>query len=176
MARTARLPQTIRTDRLLLTPLRPGDAEEMVLVLASPRLYDVIGGAPPTVEELRVRYAAQARGESPDGSEEWLNWVVRHTDGTPVGTLQATVDRRDGRADVAWVIGADWQGRGYAAEAAAAMVTALIGAGVSWVTAHIHPTHHASQAVARSCRLTPTPEHHDGEQRWEWRRSAGPAG
>ena len=61
------------------------------------------------------------------------------------------------------------QGHGYGSEAAAAMVHALIRAGVPWVTAHVHPDHAASEAVARACRLTPTEEFQDGERRWEWR-------
>ena len=40
---------------------------------------------------------------SPDGSEEWLNWVVREKESNAaVGTLQATI--AGDRAFVAWVI------------------------------------------------------------------------
>ena len=38
---------TIVTERLLLIPLRPEDADEMVDVLADPRLHQFIGGHPP---------------------------------------------------------------------------------------------------------------------------------
>lgn len=52
-------------------------------------------------------------------SEQWLNWVVR-VDGAAVGYVQATV--HDGiRAAVAWVIGAQCQGHGYATAAGRAM-------------------------------------------------------
>ena len=40
---------TIGTERLLLTPLRIADADEMVDVLADPRLHQFIGGRPATL-------------------------------------------------------------------------------------------------------------------------------
>ena len=55
-----------------------------------------------------------------------------------------------GRAEVAWIIGAHGQGHGYGSEAAAAMVHALIRAGVPWVTAHVHPDHAASEGSGAS--------------------------
>ena len=53
---------TIVTERLLLVPLRPEDADEMVDVLADPRLHQFIGGHPATLEELRARYATLTAG------------------------------------------------------------------------------------------------------------------
>ncbi len=101
-----------------LEPLAVSDATEMAVVLADPELYRVTGGRPPTEDELRRQYERQVVGRSADGTEEWLNWVVR-VDGAAAGYVQATV--HDGsRAVVAWVIGTDWQGRGLATEAAPA--------------------------------------------------------
>ena len=51
------------------------------------------------------------------------------------------------------------------------MVDALIEVGVTRVTAHIHPAHAASAAVARACRMAPTEEFDGGERLWEWRSS-----
>jgi RimJ/RimL family protein N-acetyltransferase len=172
-----RLPDPIETGRLLLTPLREDDADEMVDVLASPSVYAFTGGEPPTLADLRRRYAAMVVGHSPDRTEEWLNWIVRlrGDGGRAVGTVQATVDQEGRRAEVAWVIGADGQGRGYATESAAALVQALVGAGVTSVIAHVHPDHAASEAVARRCGLAPTEEFHDGERRWELTPGTGPA-
>ncbi len=62
----------------------------MVAVLSDPSLYEFTGGTPPTLEELTARYARQAVGHSPDGTEQWLNWVVL-LDSAPVGYVQATV-------------------------------------------------------------------------------------
>ena len=80
---------TIVTERLLLVPLRPEDADEMVDVLADPRRHQFIGGHPATLEELRARYARLTAG-SPRLEEVWRNWIVRRrADSRPVGTVSA---------------------------------------------------------------------------------------
>jgi RimJ/RimL family protein N-acetyltransferase len=99
--------------------------------------------------------------------------------GEPVGTVQATVTQRDGRwaAAVAWVVGVPWQGRGYASEAAGALVAWLTGQGAAVITAHIHPGHHVSAAVAARAGLAPTSAEADGERVWQLTTlpEAGPA-
>lgn len=143
----------IRSTRLELTPLAVADADEMVAVLADPALYEFTGGEPPTHDELRRRYAAQVAGPPAGSAEEWHNWIVRPLPGREaVGYVQATVTGGD-RAEIAWVIGAASQGHGYASEAASAIVVALGEAGVTEVIAHIHPRHHASNAVAERVGL-----------------------
>ena len=137
----------------------------MVAVLSDPALYEFTGGEPPTLDELRARYERQLVGHSPDGSDEWLNWIVRATDdGQAIGFVQATI--RDGRADIAWLIGTPWQGRGYATEAARQMLTALEQRAISHITAHIRADHVASAKVAASLGLSPTAELEDGELIW----------
>jgi RimJ/RimL family protein N-acetyltransferase len=139
----------------------------MVDVLADPGLYAFTGGEPPSLVTLEARYRVQVAG-SPDDDERWHNWIVRTLDtDEAVGYVQATVTGH-GRpeADVAWVVGARWQGRGYAAEAARAMVAWLAEAGVAVVTAHVHPDHAASAAVARKAGLEATGTVEDGEVVW----------
>jgi RimJ/RimL family protein N-acetyltransferase len=159
---------TITTERLSLSPLRAGDADELAGVLADPRLHEFIGGRPDTLEELRARHAAMLAGPGrPD--ERWRNWVVRRrADAQAVGTVQATLYRREAgwSAEIAWVVGVPWQGQGYAAEAAGALVAWLADRDVGEVVAHIHPGHAASAAVARLAGLRPTGELVDGEVVW----------
>ncbi|MET9378402.1 GNAT family N-acetyltransferase [Streptomyces sp. NPDC003035] len=158
-------PEPIRTARLTLLPLAVEHAEEMTGVLADPVLYDFIGGAPPTTPDLRARYARQVAG-SPDPGVSWCNWVVRlREEDRLAGTVQATVEGSE-VAEIAWVVGAPWQGRGIATEAARGLVDWLTAQGVRTVVAHIHPDHTASAAVATAAGLTPTDEWHDGEVRW----------
>ena len=179
----------IVTSRLVLSALQPADAAEMTAVLADERLYEFIGGRPPTAAELRERYLRLAAGSGwPD--EIWLNWIVRlRAAGEPVGTVQATVksavetavpgaapgpalagSRSIGRwlgpDGVAWVIGASWQGHGYGSEAATALVSWLRGQGTSIINAAIHPANLASAGVARRAGLVPTSAEVDGEQVW----------
>ena len=70
--------EVIETERLLLEPLRADHAVEMAAVLDDQRLHDFIGGRPATLEQLRARYIQLVAGHSADGSQGWLNWVVRH--------------------------------------------------------------------------------------------------
>ncbi|MFI6872479.1 GNAT family N-acetyltransferase [Streptomyces sp. NPDC050400] len=167
------IPGPIRTERLTLLPLEVAHADEMAAVLADPALYVFTGGEPPTPAALRVRYARQVAGP-PDPGTDWLNWVVRvatagdagDARGPLAGYVQATVTA--GRsAEVAWVVGVAWQGRGIAREAALGMARWLAGHGTRELTAHIHPDHHASAAVARALGLTPAgaPDA-DGEVPW----------
>jgi RimJ/RimL family protein N-acetyltransferase len=157
----------IASPRLRLVPLRVDDADEMAAVLAAPSLFAFTGGEPPSADELRDRYAVQVEGP-PDDDEAWRNWIVREEtdagDGAATGYVQATVT--GDTADVAWVIGEPWQGRGYASEAAQAMVGWLGMHGVRTVTAHIHPEHAASAAVVDRVGLKPTLTIEDGERLW----------
>ena len=87
-------------------------------------------------------------------------------DGAAIGTVQATVLDNGAVADVAWILGTPWQGRGYATEAASAMIRWLEGAGVGTITAHIHPSHAASVRVAERAGLEPTDILERGELVW----------
>jgi RimJ/RimL family protein N-acetyltransferase len=159
--------------RVVLVPLTISDAAEMVTVLADHDLYAFTGDRPPTLPELRARYARQVAGHSPDGTQEWRNWIIRLVTGrTAIGYVQATIVDDGTRAEIAWVVGSAWQGQGYATEAAAALVGWLDARGVRIVQAHIHPGHAASAAVASHAGLLPTGQLQDGEQLW--RKEATP--
>ena len=160
----------LESARLVLDPLRVEHADEMAPVLDDPALHRFTGGRPPTLEELRRRFARQAAGRSPDGRARWLNWTVRlRATGRAVGTAQATVwtDDAGDLADLAWVIGTAHQGQGLAKEAVGLVVTWLREQGVERLAANIHPDHGASIAVARSIGLAPTETIVDGEVRWQ---------
>lgn len=160
---------SLATPRLLLEPLTTAHTAELLPVLADPALYAFTGGTPPAAVELRARHARQVAGVSPDGSEGWLNWVLRARDtGAVAGFVQVTLTRDgDGTtADLAWLVGTAAQGRGLASEAAVAVVAALRGQGGTRFGAWVHPDHTASGAVARRCGLAPTGEVRDGEVRW----------
>lgn len=164
--REAMTTDQISSARLRLVPLTVADAAEMVGVLSGDALYAYTGGAPPGLGELRARYAGQAAG-SPDGREEWHNWILRRQPGGhAVGYVQATITGEGRRAEIAWVVGLPWQGEGYATEAARALVGWLDSRGVHVIQAHIHPRHAASAAVARRAGLRPSGAVESGEQLW----------
>jgi RimJ/RimL family protein N-acetyltransferase len=158
----------LSTERLLLEPLRIDHAEEMAPLLDDPRLHLFTGGNPPTPAELRRGYEQHLTGRSADGGR-WLNWIVRRRDdGVAVGGLQATItDRGDGFvAELAWIIAAQHQGRGYAREGAAAMATWLRQHGAPVLIADIHRDHETSMAVARAFGLGRTEAVSDEDVRW----------
>jgi RimJ/RimL family protein N-acetyltransferase len=159
----------ITSERVQLSPLMPDDAGELVDVLSDPRLYRFTGEAPTDLEGLRDRFERWATRHSPDGRERWLNWVIRDRQtGMALGTLQATVRPEEPKpvADVAWVLGVEAQGHGYASEAARALVAHLASKGIREFTAHIHPNHVASNRVASAIGMQPTEEWSAGERVW----------
>ena len=160
--------EEISTSRLVLLPLRIDHADEMAVVLSDPELHTFIGGSPATAEQLRSRYTRWVAG-SEDPAESWCNWVLRLRDeNCLVGTVQASIGHADGGevAEIAWVLGIRWQGRGLATEAARALVEWLDRQSVPTVIAHVHPDHAASAAVAAAAGLARTEHLQDGEVRW----------
>jgi len=94
---------------------------------------------------------------------------VRLRDGREaIGAVQATVTSGNDHviARLAWTIGTQHQGRGYATEAGRAMAAWLRQHGASVLVADIHPEHEASNTVARAVGLAPTDQVLDGEIRW----------
>jgi RimJ/RimL family protein N-acetyltransferase len=159
--------ELISTVRLDLLPLHADHCDEMATVLADPELYTFIGGSPPTREALRASYERMIAG-SADADVSWCNWVILlRQSGRLTGTVQATVVSGDECvAEIAWVVGTQWQGQGIATEAAQALIGWLGQQSVQMVIAHIHPRHQASAAVAAAAGLIPTDEMRDGEVRW----------
>ena len=115
---------TLRTSDLVLEPLTAGHAEAMFEVLRDPELYAYLDdGPPPSAEHLRGVYEELEARVSPDGSQLWLNWVVRPQGRAPVGFVQATVIGAD--AWVAYVLAREYWGRGYAFQATRAVIDHL---------------------------------------------------
>ena len=115
---------TLFTTDLTLEPLVAGHAEAMFDVLSAPELYRYLDfGPPPSLDHLRGVYEELEARVVPDGSQLWLNWVIRPRGGTPVGFVQATVSGAD--AWVAYVLAEEYWGRGYAFQATRAVVDHL---------------------------------------------------
>lgn len=161
--------QPMDTTDLHLEALRVDHAEEMASLLDDPRLHTYVGGQPETLEQLRERYRRQVAGCSVDGSRLWFNWVLRHQPtGRAIGLVQVSVSTQEKAtvAEIAWIVGSDYQGRGYACQAAETVVSWLDEIGVESVIAYVHPDHRASMAVATSIGMRPTTTVKDGELRW----------
>ena len=119
--------RVLETPRLVLEPQTADHAEEMYAVLADPAIYEFENQPPASVDALRERYGKLESGRSPDGSELWLNWVVRVRGAGPaMGYVQATV-LADAKALLAYEFGSAWWGCGYAREATTAAIDELRG-------------------------------------------------
>ena len=115
--------ETLTTERLALEPLTATHAAEMYDVLRDPALYDHLDYGPPaSPDALRSVYRELEPRLSPDGSQLWLNWVVR-LGADALGFVQATVEGED--AWVAYVLARAAWGRGYASEATGAVLEHL---------------------------------------------------
>jgi RimJ/RimL family protein N-acetyltransferase len=117
---------TLRTDDLILEPQTVGHAEAMYRVLRDPAIYEFENEPPCSLDWLRDRFRFLESRFSPEGDEHWLNWIIRLPGGMLAGYVQASV-RIDGNADIAYVLGSEYWGKGYARRAVEAMIAELHG-------------------------------------------------
>jgi ribosomal-protein-alanine N-acetyltransferase len=117
--------RVLATDRLVLEPQLSAHADEMFAVLGDPAIYEYENEPPPSLEWLRERFARLESRTSADGSQQWLNWVIRLPASVAIGYAQATV-HADGRAEIAYVLASRHWGRGLASEAVRAMLGELV--------------------------------------------------
>ncbi|MFN9448894.1 MAG: GNAT family N-acetyltransferase [Rubrivivax sp.] len=83
--------RTLSTDRCTLETLREANAVAMLRVLANPAIDEFENATPPSPQWLAQRYRRLESRGSPDGSQHWLNGVVRPPGEVLAGYVQATV-------------------------------------------------------------------------------------
>ena len=107
---------------ITLEPRTAAHAEALFAVLADPALYEFVAEQPPvSVQALRDRFAHSESRKSPDGSEHWLNWVVRGPASEVAGYVQATVDANL-ETNVAYMFDKAHWGQGLATQAVSRML------------------------------------------------------
>jgi RimJ/RimL family protein N-acetyltransferase len=109
---------------LVLEPQTAAHAVEMFEVLSDPALYEFENSPPASAAWLADRFEQLESRLSPDGSEQWLNWVIRLPTGALAGYVQATV-ARDGVAYIAYELGSRFWRQGIGSAAVTAMLSAL---------------------------------------------------
>ncbi|MSR59557.1 MAG: N-acetyltransferase [Planctomycetaceae bacterium] len=117
--------QLIQTDSLTLEPQVAAHADEMFAVLSDPAIYEYENSPPPSLEWLRERFTKLETRHSPDGREQWFDWVIRLPPSELIGYVQATVDS-NGKAAIAYVLSSRYWGRGLARQAVQAMISELV--------------------------------------------------
>jgi len=115
----------LKTPRLILEPLQPRHAALLFQTLSDPVIYSFIPFDPPkSMEALTERYGHLSVGHSADGKDIWLNFALRKLENNAyIGTVQATITGK--LSYVAYELGPQHWGRGYATEAVRALIAHL---------------------------------------------------
>lgn len=148
-AAAAAASRTLHTARLYLEPLTEAHCVETYDALQDERIYAFVPDRrPASLDSLRARYRRLATGRSDDGSQRWLNWIVRHVaDSRCLGYIQSTICP-ERTADLALVIVSAYWGRGIAREASLAAIAALRDDyGVGSLHATVDPANRRSYAL-----------------------------
>jgi len=116
--------RTLASSNVILEPQVAAHAEEMFAVLSDPAIYEYENEPPSSLDWLRERLTRLESRQSADGTQRWLNWVVRLRTGGLIGYVQATIFPT-GRAAIAYVLASEYWGRGLASEACQAMIAEL---------------------------------------------------
>lgn len=141
-------PPVGRTERLVISAISPDDARGLHAALAGPEVGRFLGG--PDIIDLddAQRRIAHVLAGPTSADHAWVNLTIRDLDGVIAGRLEATVYAD--WAEVAWLLGVPWWGRGLGTEAAEWLLDHLRdewGVQEFWATAH--PDNSASIAIMR---------------------------
>jgi [ribosomal protein S5]-alanine N-acetyltransferase len=138
----------LTTERLVLRPLRESDLDALAAIYADPKVMRFLGG-PRTREDTRTGLDWIIAAHREQGFGLWA--ATLRADGTLIGRCGILVQDVEGATEheIAYLLGSQWWGRGYATEAAAAIrdhARAQLGRGR--LISLIDPENAASKAVA----------------------------
>ena len=137
----------LHTPRCTLEPLLAVHADAMFDVLADPAICEFENAPPASAQALRARYQRLESRCSPDGREQWLNWVLRLPDAALAGYVQATV-LPSGVALVAYELASRHWRQGIGSAAVRAMLQELAAAcGVHTAVAVLKARNHRSPGL-----------------------------
>jgi [ribosomal protein S5]-alanine N-acetyltransferase len=108
----------------VLEPQVEAHAAEMFKVLSDPAIYQFENVPPESAEWLSNRFRKLETRQSRDGSEQWLNWVVKLHDGRLAGYVQATAMNTN-VALIAYEINSRYWRQGIGSTAVSAMLDEL---------------------------------------------------
>lgn len=144
----------LRTDRTLIRPWRPDEADRLLDIVGRPEVTAWLGDpAPWTPDQVDDFIAGNAAGSQVPIRRA----IVPLATGVPVGTVM--IERfkpllgQPGDPHVGWYLHPDALGHGWASEAAAAMLRFAVGGGAPRVWAAMWPHNSGSANVARRIGL-----------------------
>lgn len=113
----------IHTERLLLRPVEPGDAEAMHSYKSRADVCRYIPHEPLSREGVEEWIATRARPDLTDEGQALPLAVIERESGAMIGDVVLFWrSRLHGRGEIGYVIAPEWSGRGYASEAALALL------------------------------------------------------
>jgi RimJ/RimL family protein N-acetyltransferase len=145
--------EELRTERLTLRAwtTSPEDIARLTDIYGRDEITRWVGGTPTVPPAELVSRWAQVNALD----ERYGCWAVESPDG-PAGTvLFKPLPNGVGEVEVGWHLHPDSWGRGYATEAARAVIERGFGAGVPEVYAVVRPGNTASTAVCRRLGMQP---------------------
>jgi [ribosomal protein S5]-alanine N-acetyltransferase len=116
--------RTLRAGEITLEPQTAAHASEMFVVLSDPAIYEFENAPPASEAYLLERFTKLESRKSRDGSEHWLNWVIRLPSSELAGYVQATVTAKFD-AHVAYELSSPFWRRGIGSAAVRAMLDEL---------------------------------------------------
>lgn len=157
--------RVIRSTRCTLEPQVEGHAAKMYDVLSDPAIYEFENEPPQSAQWLTERFWRLESCRSPDGAEQWLNWVIRLPNGALAGYVQATV-LPTAVALIAYELGSSHWRQGIGSSAVRSMLDELReGLGVRRFVAVLKATNYRSVAMLRSLGFSPANPYEEGVYR-----------
>lgn len=152
------------TERLLLHPVRPADRDAIARIWSSPIVTAHLGG----VRERAAVRRSLREYHDPDATYDL--WVVRERESDRiVGHCGLLLRKLDGEelVEIIYVFGSRHWGKGYATEAALAVLDYAWSLGLQSVVAFIDPANDPSKRVAKKLGFRHTRTVLQGEGRLE---------
>ena len=113
---------SIETARLILRPFRPTDAQAVQALAGERAIADTTMNIPHPYEDgMAEEWIAGREVAYKEGTAVTLAMVLRD-DGSLIGAIGLTVDRRSNKGELGYWVGKPFWNRGYATEAASALV------------------------------------------------------
>lgn len=144
----ARRPFRITTPRLVVRPLERGDITELTRYRNVPEIARYQDWTLPYTRDLAHELLDGLDGTNGPTTDMWVQLAIaRIDDGELVGDLAVWLDEQGALAMVGYTLAPEHQGRGYATEAAGALVDWLVTKGVHRIAATLDPQNLASARV-----------------------------
>lgn len=139
----------IRTSRLLIRPMRPDDLEALYQRRNDPEVARWQNWTLPYARESAERLVAGVTAmDGPENDQWWMATIADPATDSPLGDLALHLSWQCRTAEIGYTLAREHWGKGYAVEAASALVVHLFETiGVTRVFGMLHPDNPASAMV-----------------------------